>query len=381
MKTISNFILIFIISSCFVFNSTTKSSVIILSLLFVFLFLRFQFIKSDIKTKLPLIFSLLLCLPLSFLNEFNILQFIRLFQIIGLVLLFPIDFSPPKYFKSILFSILGYLIFIQIGITLDISFVRDFVDKFYPIDINYWGTFEYEEISEIASNLNNRLAGIYYNPNLMGQSILMLYSIILTLLQLEGNQRLVKFILFFLCLLSIVLSGSRTALITFIVLNLFAYRKYIFKYFLIFIPSALIGFIFLLEKFEVDIRILNNITDPFGDKYDSGGAKLKVFIEYFSNYNYSSITEFLFFLFGKMNWTIQFDADPGYIISFFGIFGFFILLTYLSIVYFKLKSNLNFVFFILMIGIGATVIMNFRFSILAFFALSLAYKKNKICVE
>jgi len=334
--------------------------------------------KNQIKSKLPLLFVFILCFPLSFTDNFLLNQFIRLLELLSLILLFPINFIPPRRFQLFLFIILGYLIFTQIGMTLNISSIKSFVDKFYPIDINYWGTNEYDSATEALSQLNNRLAGIYYNPNIMGQSILLLYVLLLIIILKEDDTNYKKLSIFSICLISITLSGSRTALITYILLNMYAYRKILLKYIIIVLPSFIIVFLYFIVKYKDEIRVLSNITNPFGDKEDSGGAKLEVLINHFKTYNYQSITEMIYLFFGKMNWDKQFDADPGYILSFFGILGTFVFVLYLIYIFFHLQSRFKFVFFILLISIGATIIMNFRFSILAAFIFSISYKNYKV---
>jgi hypothetical protein len=367
-----------IIYFCFILNSTNKSTFLILFLLFILMILNLRLNKNQIKSKLPLLFVFILCVPLSFTDNFLLNQFIRLLELLSLILLFPINFIPPRRFQLFLFIILGYLIFTQIGMTLNISSIKSFVDKFYPIDINYWGTNEYDSATEALSQLNNRLAGIYYNPNIMGQSILLLYVLLLIIILKEDDTNYKKLSIFSICLISITLSGSRTALITYILLNMYAYRKILLKYIIIVLPSFIIVFLYFIVKYKDEIRVLSNITNPFGDKEDSGGAKLEVLINHFKTYNYQSITEMIYLFFGKMNWDKQFDADPGYILSFFGILGTFVFVLYLIYLFFHLQSRFKFVFFILLISIGATIIMNFRFSILAAFIFSISYKNYKV---
>jgi len=374
----SNVLSSLIIFSCFVLNSTNKSTFLIILLLFTLMILNFKLTREDVKLKFPLLFVLILCFPLSFFDNFILTQFGRLIELLFLILLFPINFNPPKFFKISLYITLAYLLVTQIGMTLNISLINSYVDKYYPIEMNYWGVNEYDSASEALSQLNNRLAGIYYNPNLMGQSILLLYLILLILnFKENANNSFLNLFLLVVCLISITLSGSRTALITFFITNVFAYRKFLLKYIIIILPIFLIGISVIITKYSDEIRVLSNITNPFGDKDDSGGAKLEVLINHFLNYNYQSIKEIIFLLFGKMNWDKQFDADPGYILSFFGIFGTLIFCIYLLSIFFHLEIKFRFVFLILLVGIGATIIMNFRFSILTAYIFSISYKKFK----
>lgn len=378
LNKITNLLNCLVISFCFILNSTNNSTFLIFLLLFILLCINLYEKNTINKFKIPLFFVLTLCLPFSFFDNFIFSQLVRFIELLILIQLFPNKFKISPLFVKFLFLILFFLVFTQFAMTLNISIITKLVDKIYPVEINYWGSNDYENVSEAFSQLNNRLAGIYYNPNLMGQSVLLLYVLILISILKDNISKVkIQFILFIICLISIVLSGSRTALITFIFVNVYAYHKTLLKYIYFVIPFLFYFIFFVFNNYLDEVRVFSNITNPFGDKEDSGGAKLEVLINHFKNYNYYSINEILFLLFGKMNWDKQFDADPGYIISYFGLVGTFFLIFYISLLYFKIEPKLKFVFFIFLISIGATVIMNFRFSILAFYILSFSYKSQK----
>jgi hypothetical protein len=377
INKISNFLNSLLIIFCLILNATDLSTFLIFFILLI-LFVINLYVNGHInKYKVPLLIVLSLCLPFSIFENFIFSQFVRFIELFILIYIFPSDFKPSSLFVKFMFVTVIYLVFIQFAMTLNIPLVTTFVDKFYPIEINYWGSNNYESIQDAFSQLNNRLAGIYYNPNLMGQSILLLYVIILvSLLKHNVNSSYLQLFLFILCLVSIVLSGSRTALITFIFINIFAYYKPLFRYILLLIPFFLYFFFFVITKYLDEVRVLSNITSPFGDKSDSGGQKLEVLLSHFRNYNYSSIKELLFLLFGKMNWDKQFDADPGYIISYFGLIGIFFLIIFISYLFLKIENRYKFVILIFMISIGGTIIINFRYSILAFYILSFSLKSS-----
>ena len=74
-----------------------------------------------------------------------------------------------------------------------------------------------------------------------------------------------------------------------------------------------------------------------------------------------------------MGWNYQFDVDLGYLLSFFGIIGTAMILVYLMLLYIRSKREMRFMFFIFLISIGATIIMNFRFVIIALYLISMTY--------
>ena len=84
------------------------------------------------------------------------------------------------------------------------------------------------------------------------------------------------------------------------------------------------------------------------------------------------------FLFGHLNWDRQFDADIGYLLSYFGLFGFMAILVYFTVLFILTNTKYRFVFGLFLISLGATLIMNFRFSILFFIILGITFKQKKI---
>jgi hypothetical protein len=162
-------------------------------------------------------------------------------------------------------------------------------------------------------------------------------------------------------------------------------RKFIFRYIIHFTFACLtLISLFLYRNIEIleNARIMTNIFSLFSEKNDSGYAKYIGFYNYYMNYDYSSLENVVSLFFGKMNWDFQFDAELGYLLSFFGIFGTILIFLYISILFLKADNKLKFVFFIFLVSIGGTIIMNFRFNIVALYLISMSYKKisNK-CVE
>ena len=142
---------------------------------------------------------------------------------------------------------------------------------------------------------------------------------------------------------------------------------------IIFIP---IFILFTILVYNFELRVFSNMLHLFSDKEDSGSAKLVMFINYLKYDAFSSLNNILTFIFGKLNWDTQFDADPGYVINFFGIIGLINIVIFFIKIYSTLINKHKYVYYLFLTCIGATIIMNYRFSILTFLILSLSNKKN-----
>jgi hypothetical protein len=252
----------------------------------------------------------------------------------------------------------------QIGNALGITLFVNFIDKFYPITENLWDyKFDSTNISEIISN---RLAGIYYNPNIMGQSLVFLYAIILDKLNISFTKK-TRIYITILIFVSILLTGGRTALITFIILLGLNHYRYFKKYIFLFIPIIVLFFAYIVTTLQ--LRAFENIFNPLAED-DSGNAKLQILISYFRDFNFNSISTIFTYLFGYLNWDRQFDSDIGYLLSFIGIFGFLYLIFILISFYRKTDRSKRYYFILLLITITATIFLNLRFSILFFLIIS-----------
>ena len=213
----NNKLLILLFISTFVLNNTNFSSVIIFGLLILMFLNNLKNIKYMIEYKLLFILFTFISLLIGVSNGIPSNQLIRYFSIIILIYTYPLNISLTKdYFK--LFFVIGiYLVALQIFRIFNINFIDNFIDKFYPIEENVWGNFLISDNNNITTVFENRLSGIYYNPNIMGQSILILYILLsLNIKKFFNNNYILLTTL--VCFLSILLTGSRTAMFTFILI-------------------------------------------------------------------------------------------------------------------------------------------------------------------
>ena len=268
-----------------------------------------------------------------------------------------------------------YIIFIQFGRLAGFNIVDTVINRFYPIDKNYWETLEFSESAEF-STFNNRLAGIYYNPNLMGQATLLLYCLIIPY-ALRLRTVLTVNIISFISFLSILATGSRTATIIFLIIAVSIYYKLIKSKVL---KSVIFSFLFFLTYLLIqnfDLRAFYNITQIFSNPDDSGGQKLTIFLNFFKKYDYYSLLDIFNLFFGRMGWYVQFDQDLGYLISFFGFVGFMFILLFFYHYYKKTEKKYKVLYFIFLFCLGSTILINYKFSIVLFIILSGNTIQNK----
>lgn len=357
----------------FILNSGTISN-IVLSILVLLLFaVNFKSVKMYMTYKLlifcGMIFSILVGTIL--LEE---VDFQRLLILLLILFSFPYEiyFSENSY--KVLIGIAIYLFILQIGTGLGIGPISSYVSSFYPIDDNIW---KYGDIERLSDFKNNRFGGVFYNPNIMGQSMLLLYGVIVKYI-LDNSKIRNSILIFSLFVVSITLTGSRTAMVTFIILNFFIFRKYITAKSLIFIILPILFFFVYsidLESLVDSFRVLN--FDLYGSKGSSGNVKISILINWLNEVLLDHNFNFLKILFGIGAIPTQFDFDIGYMIQMLGFFGFTLFILFFRKIFKDTVVKYRFVFLLFLISIGATIIVNFRFSILIFIILSIHNKKGK----
>lgn len=365
-----NWLICILITFCMVLNNTAASSFILTVMLFILLVQNHAAFGKLLTIKLFLLLSFGLSFLMGYINGLVLTQVLRLIALVILFWTYPIKYDLQKRHLTVLVIVGFYLIAMQIGKTLGIPALNNFVETYYPVEKNYWGTNEFDSVSEIFAGFSNRLGGIYYNPNVMGQSVLILYVAIIIGL-IKHFSRLFVFVVTLVFFLSILLTGARTAMAVFIVINLVMYRKSIQKRLVIWIPvlvalvAAAISYGSLLE-----FRAFYNITDSFSEN-ESGGQKLEILLTYLKSLRIDTLQQIVLILFGHADWDRQFDADPGYVLSFAGVVGGILMILFFMLTYRRTASKYRFVFLLFLISITATIVINYRFSILIFLILSL----------
>jgi len=301
----------------------------------------------------------------SFKNNFRVFNFVLLF------LFFPIC-KYEKIKDTTLYIALLFIVISQLSIAYRIPGAINFFDSIYPAGEIFNSEYA-KELTSIRDLGFNRYAGLYRNPNVCAEYLSLLFIVFI----IENYNKKMLFITFIstVFFISIMLTGSRTGAVTFLLVilaYLFFNRKY--KYlFLIFV----FGIFFIVKNFwnSSEIRIFN-ITQGFQEG-GSFSLKLKILIAYLNKPN----LDIVHLLFG--NFTIDnsfsiykigmFDSGTSNYFYSFGLIGLFSIASF----YWYLLSFKNINTYLLMLinifAISSGVLIIYRMSFLFILLLSNYY--------
>ena len=381
LESLRNWVSLLLVILCLVLNNSSVSNFMILGNLVALIFLNLPSIKNLIYLKGFLVTFIFLPLFIGIINEVESNQIIRFLALFLLFVTYPFKVNFERLHYLILGAVASYLLFMQIGCALQIPLFINFRELNYPPEQNLWGANAVEGIGAFLGGLKDvRLPGIYYNPNIMGQSFLILYVIILVFI-FEKTNRAFYISLFFIFFLSILSTGSRSTMVSFLFINSFKILPILKKNPKVFIfLSSILVFSIFYYGVTLDFRALDVTAGVFsgGSEGESKSIKIETFLSYFRDLNFLSFFDMAGFLFGHLNWDRQFDADIGYLLSYFGLVGLMAIIVYFFVIFILTDTKYRFVFGLFLISLGATLIMNFRFSILFFIILGITFKQKKI---
>lgn len=324
--------------------------------------------------KLLLFFSFFVSFLFGLLNGIVMTQLIRFLALLILFWTYPLKFKLNRNHLILLLLVGAYLIAMQVGRALGISSIDNFISSNYPNEGKLFIETQYDNVGGLFTGFDNRLAGICSNANIMGQSMLILYAIVIIGLRKNFSGLFVLFVYstFF---LSILFTGGRSGLLVFIIMNGFIFWRQIMQRKLLLISIFIaLGFILIYFDYLFDFRAFD-IISLFNHKGSSGSIKIQIFVDYLREISSGSIMSSVMFFFGSLNWDRQFDAELGNIISFFGITGFMLIIYFFIRVYKSTYKIYRFVFSIFLLSIGGTIVINYRYSILMFLILSSVFQK------
>ena len=378
LQSLRNWVSLTLVILCLVLNNSTLSNTMIFGNLAILILLNLSSFKSQLLFKGFLVTFIFSPLIIGILTGVEVNQIIRFVALFLLFITYPFKVNFERLHYLILGGIGTYLLFMQIGCALQIPLFIDFRELNYPPEQNLWGANAVEGVEAFLGGLRDvRLAGIYYNPNIMGQSFLILYVFLFVFI-LENPNRSLFFSLFFIFFFSILFTGSRSTLASYLFINSFRILPLLKKnpkVFILFLSLTIFGILYY--GVTLDFRALD-VTGGVFSGGESSSVKIITFLSYFDDLNFRSLFGVGGFLFGHLNWDRQFDADIGYLLSYFGLFGLLAILVYFFIIFILTDSKYRFVFGLFLISLGATLIMNFRFSILFFIILGITFKQKKI---
>lgn len=365
---------------CFVLNNSAVSNFLIFGNLFFLSLLSISSLKRFAVVKGGITVIILFPFFIGILTQVEINQILRFLALLLLFLTYPIHIQFNRIHYLIIGGLIVYLLVMQIGCALQIPLFYDFRAENYPPEQNLWGDNAVEGIEAFLGGLKDvRLPGIYYNPNIMGQSLVIIYGFIFIYLfeKINNGYYYPLFIGFF---FSILFTGSRTSMAAYLVMNSFKFWPILKKnpkLFTFFVGGILALVLYYGVTF--DFRGLDITGGVFREEgSESGSVKLTIFLSYFEDLNYLSFIDLSGFMFGHLSWDRQFDADIGYLLSYFGLIGICVIAIYFLLIFKLTIPKYRFIFSLFLISIGATLIMNFRFSILFFMLLGMVVSERKI---
>lgn len=326
----------------------------------------------DLKYVRQKFFLLLLLVP-SFLmtlyGDFS--SIIRFVPFVVIVLLFPyagifVDLKKLLYVSVFLFF---FIVLTQFMIGFNVPGMIALRDKYYPIENNFWnysliggqGDFNYRDI---------RFGGIFYNPNVCASNVFMYLVASIYLVDVVcGKKRrvLMEYLLLCVAAMSVIFSGSRTIIVSLIVFMVFTFidfrsilfeKKILYRQVPYVIAVAFIAIYLLVLSYG---SIVGGVFEADG----SMNVKYNILLEYI---DYCLDGNVPLLLFGGMH-RLQFDADYGYIIGGFGLFGLLSVLFFYRSCWREIYGTFPFVFSLLFLSFGNSVIYNLAASLQVFIVL------------
>ncbi len=377
LSTLRNLCAFMLIVAVCVLNYTNVSDIIIGGLVTASFLLHINNIGFYIGYKL-LFLVLSLCSIVVGITFGHTPEFFRIITLTLIIAAFPYHVSLSRMHYIGLLAVAIYLFAMQLGYGyFQIAFVKEFIDSFYPIS-----RFGYDDGSKTSWSAyedpslglaDTRYAGIFYNPNIMGQTMLFLYACLLPYMQ--ARQLLTNMAIYMIFLSSVAFTGSRTATIIMLVLGFFSFIKQLnfVKFLLLLAAVMILAFVFLDS---VGILRGLNVVGLFDGSDLSGRGKIRYMLLLWDKI-FSNETDFFVWLFGIGKEVTFYDFDLGYMFEIFGVLGIILIISLLIAIYRDTLQTYRYVFFLFLISVGTTVIINFRFSILIFIVLSLYNSRNQ----
>ena len=316
-------------------------------------------------------------------GETNINSFSHELLRVGLYIVIVLPISICKFDKkhvTFLCSIFILInLFIQFLELINVEFIFSFIKKFYLLT----NDMRHLNLAQTQNVFNFRSGSIFVNPNVYSPLAIISVSFIISRLEknIETKKYLFEVLLFGVAgcgIVSLLLTGSRTALISICVMLVYFFIR-IIKYqplisFLIFVGMCLALTVLILFGSR-SISISNGIQDSFG-------VKTSELLAYFKEVNKLSLFVGNNSNIGSTKW--GYDFEWGYVIVYTGFVG---LINYFSLHYncvkkylFSNKDNLYIYFLIGFVvqTLSATVLYNSHaFPLFALIAFSEGfYEKN-----
>ena len=321
-------------------------------------------------------------------TDFYTDSLIKVFYILILIVFFPICANYRISNKSIIIALFLILIS-QVSYILQISFVTDLIQTYYSD--NFDSSSSEILASGYSSNfLNLRFGGIYRNPNQCGRVVTLLLAIYLINKNLKFKTYDLLFYLIFVT--SILLTGSRTALLITLLLtasvSIFYFtrnRKKVIYLIPATLTLAIVTLLFVDIDFSLRIFDFSELSGTNRATNSSIGLKIEFLSDYITNtmnrqpldlvfgtLNVDNGENFILNYYGLNN----FDSEIGYIIHSLGAVGLLLLIWFYTTLFKITGPNVRLLMILFLWSFSSTVLTNMRFSFLFIFVLSIYMVKN-----
>lgn len=317
----------------------------------------------------------------------------KVFYILILIVFFPICGNFRISNKSIIIALFVILIS-QVAYIFQISFVTDLIQTYYSD--NFLSSSSEILASGYSSNfLNLRFGGIIRNPNQCGRVVTLLLAVFLINQNLKFKTLDLLFYLVFIT--SILLTGSRTALLITLLLTVsisifyFARNK---KKIIYLIPVIFTLALVMLLFFDIDLsfrifdfselagtnRVTNSsigLKTDFLSDYITNTLNRQPLDLVFGTLNVDNGQNFILGYYGLDN----FDSEIGYLIHSLGIVGLLLIIWFYITIYKMTGPNARLLMILLLWSISSAVLTNVRFSFLFILVLSFATNNSQVSLD
>lgn len=334
-------------------NDNIYNQLLIIALISFVALLNYD--RINILPHIKIIIILFMLIPVigSLMYGVSIEALIRVYLIIIFIYIYPIKSVNEYVSYKLIYIGIVYLFFLQLNGVFGFGF-DDIIMQLYPIKSNIWYSSPIS-ISDFISGNYGRYGGRFYNPNIMGQIIILLYII-----TLKNKFKEINKYIQIITVLSLIFSGSRTAMIVFIAIELLRYNENNKNKLKIILSYAILFTVYIVIDEINSIRSLDMVSGITQDN-SSMSIKYNILKEYIVYMYQTNIFELLF---GTLQMDIQFDSDIGYLLRFMGLVPFLALLFGLIKYAITTETKYRYINVMYLISIGATLVMNFKFIIL-----------------
>lgn len=307
-------------------------------------------------------------IPLSVAAVVSPEDLVRFAPILLLCALFPLSALQlnPLPIARVTAGLLVFLITTQILIALGNGAVVEMRDNWYPIETNVW---EYGVADSVFYDYGSfRAAGIFYNPNVLGLMLVLYYFLFASVQEYAHaaskkgfiKTRLIFYTIFIMTLFSVYLTGSRTAILGFLIFLILKVSGIRFEIKSLLTPRAMmasLGGLAFFGYFLAD-RVYQGLVETQG----SANIKISILLNHLQSSDLTTL------LFGGV-YNRQFDAEYGYWIGAGGLLGLIAVFMVFYLYFRYIRTTRPIVIALALMGIGNTVFYGLLTGVVAFVTL------------